>query len=35
MTSTSTDMATASKNRLHMCLYPAHVLLTVTCLYSK
>jgi hypothetical protein len=36
--SASTDMATASKNRLHMCLlclYLTHVLLTVACLCSK
>jgi hypothetical protein len=33
--SASTDMATASKNTLHMCLYLTHVLLTVTCLHSK
>jgi hypothetical protein len=33
--SASTDMVTMLKNRLRMCLYLTHVLLTITCLYSK
>jgi hypothetical protein len=35
MISASTDMVTLSKDRLHICLYLTHVLLTVMCIYSK
>jgi hypothetical protein len=35
MITASTDMATTSANRLHMCLYITHVLFAVTCLYYK
>ena len=31
----STDIVTVLKNRLCMCLYLTHVLVTVNCLYSK
>jgi hypothetical protein len=30
-----TDVVTVLKNRLYMCLYLTHVLVTVTCLYTK
>jgi hypothetical protein len=35
MKSASTDIAITSRNRMHMCLYPTHVLLTKSCLYCK